>query len=642
MPVGNATEIIRFSAFEVDLRAGELRKNGAKIKLQQQPFQILALMLQCPGQIVTREDLRRELWPQDTFVDFDHSLNAAIARLRDALGESADRPVFVETLARRGYRFNCPLLAPAPSPDAAPDGTSPDTTSLKPTRAPISRAFPVARIAAAAILGASLLAAGALTWARFSSRYFPEAPPHIQSIAVLPLENLSHEADQDYFSDGMTSAIISSVSTVRPLRVISRTSTARYKGTRKSLPEIAKELHVDAVIEGSVLRAGDRVRIDVELIEAATDKQLWSESYERPLGDVLKLHSELAQAIADKVQIRLAPQQTAKLQAAQAINKDAYESYLRGRYYSVLMQSYSQNLIAQQYYQKAVQQDPVFALAYAGLGDSYLVSGSFRRLSPRTAGRHGREYLDKALQLDPSLTEAHASLGYWNWRYEWNWAQADAEFRRAIEGNPSNLDAHESYAWFLGWSGRRDEASAEIALMRKLDPAFPLRCNDEAGLHYHSREYEAMKQAGLKGTELNSADWVDHYFVGVANFALGETGNALNEFQKASDLSDGDLDPLAALAFTHASLGHRSAALKILEGMQHPVTGQYVSPYMLAVIWAGLGDKTRAFQLLEKSYAEKSTDLVYFIKADFRLDSLRPDPRFQDLLRRVAPPGIAR
>ncbi len=253
-------QTIRFGVFEVDLRAGELRKSGVKIKLQQQPFQILTLLLQHPGEIVTREELSRELWPDDTFVDFDHSLNASIARLRDALGESADRPVFVETLARRGYRFNAPLLTPAPSPSEI--GAGQVTSKVK-------SAFSIARIAAVLILAAAILAASALTWA-YVSHHRSAGATRIGSIAVLPLENLSHDPGQEYFSDGMTSAVISNVSALRPLRVISRTSTERYKGTKKSLPEIAKELNVDAVIEGSVLRAGDRVRIDVELIDAAS------------------------------------------------------------------------------------------------------------------------------------------------------------------------------------------------------------------------------------------------------------------------------------------------------------------------------------------------------------------------------------
>src|SRR5215467_2971687 len=488
-------QTIRFSVFEADLKTGELRKNGINIKLQQQPFQVLSVLLRNPGEIVTREELRQELWPNDTFVDFDHSLNAAIARLRDALGETADRPVFGETLARRGYRFNPPLLAPrfaaagtvGSPPDASPSGFS---------RTRIA----VAAIVLCAVLVAAALAVGHLTWGSLSSA------SHVRSIAVLPLENLSHDPQQDYFSDGMTSAIINSLSAVQELRVISRTSSERYKGTAKSLPQIAKELNVDAVMEGSVLRAGSRVRINVELIDAASDKHLWSESYERELGDVLRLHSELARAVADRVHIQLQTNQANGLRSAPAVNQSAYEDYLQARRYSTGGASRAEYRLALQYLEKSVKEDPNFALAYVGLAEVLLSLGTLRGMRPDEASRNGRVYIQKALQLDPSLSEAHDALGYLYWQYEWNPELAEAEFRKSLQRNPSNMDARESYAWFLSWSGRRDDAIGQIELMRKLDPAFPLRCNDEAGMHYHLREYAGLVKSGQQGIELNPTD----------------------------------------------------------------------------------------------------------------------------------------
>jgi TolB-like protein/DNA-binding winged helix-turn-helix (wHTH) protein len=632
MSANSPSSIVRFGTFEVNFQTGELRQRGQKVKLQEQPLQVLAALLERPGEMVTREELHSKLWPEDTFVDFDHSLNAAVARLRDALGESADRPVFIETLARRGYRFNSPLLAaPGASPASGEQRAgSPSASGSSP--------FSKARIAAIAALTAAVLAASALTWARFSHR--PLAAPRISSIAVLPLENLSHDPEQEYFSEGMTSAIIGDVSKLRPLRVISRTSTERYKGTRKSLPEIAKELNVDAVIEGSVLRAGNQVRIDVELVQASNEQQLWSESYQRELGDVLRLHSELAQAIAGKVQIQLAAAQAAKFRAAPWVDQGAYEDYLKARFYWMTAGPDSQILMAQQFYQKSIKEDPSFALPYAGLAQSYLILGTLRRLSPQEAAQNGQRFAEKALQLDPTLGEAHASLALLSWQYRWNWPQAEAEYRRAIEANSSYLEGHESFAWFLSWSGRRDETLAEIALMRYLDPAFPSRCNDEALLYYHLREYPALVEAARKGVDLYPRQWTSHYFLGVGDYNLGKKAEAIGEFQRAVDMSEGDQDTLAALAFADASVGKRDAAQKILVGIQRGPVGTHVSPYMLAVIWAGLGDKTKAFAFLEKAYAERSTDLAYFIKADFRLDSLRSDPRFQDLQRRVAPPNV--
>jgi TolB-like protein/DNA-binding winged helix-turn-helix (wHTH) protein/Tfp pilus assembly protein PilF len=618
-------QTIRFSVFEADLKTGELRKNGVKIKLQQQPFQVLSVLLRNPGQIVTREDLRQELWPNDTFVDFDHSLNAAIARLRDALGESADRPVFVETLARRGYRFNPPLLAP---PSNAPEMATPS-----PAVSPSS--FTRARIAMGAIVLFAVLVATAFAVARLNRRPL-SAASRVRSIAVLPLENLSHDPQQEYFSDGMTSAIINSLSDIQELRIISRTSSERYKGTTKSLPQIARELDVDAVMEGSVLRAGSRVRINVELIDAASDKHLWSESYERELGDVLRLHSELARAVADRVHIQLQTNQANGLRSAPAVNQSAYEDYLQARRYSTGGASRAEYRLAQQYLEKSVKEDPNFALAYVGLAEVYLSLGTLRDMPPDEASRNGRVYIQKALRLDPSLSEAHDALGYLYWQYEWNPELAEAEFRKSLQRNPSNMDARESYAWFLSWSGRRDDAIGQIELMRKLDPAFPLRCNDEAGMHYHLREYDGLVKSGQQGIELNPTDWSSHYFLGVGYFNTGKRSEAIGELQKAAEFSDNDMDVLAALAYAYSSVGKRYNAQKILETLQRKSKASYISPYMVAVIFAGLSDKAQAFAYLEKAYTEKSTDLLYFLKADFRLDGLRSDSRFMDLASRVA------
>ena len=623
--------IIRFGLFEVDLRAGELRKNGVKIKMQQQPFQILVILMQHAGDIVTREELREQLWPADTFVDFDHSLNAAIKRLRDALGESAESPVYIETLARRGYRFNASITAPSNGTvKAIPENDPGHSVSL--ANMATRRTY-----AAAGLVFTLVLLLGAFVWAGRSHRE-ASSQKRIASLAVLPLENLSRDPEQEYFSEGMTNALIGDLSKIRPLRVISRTSTVRYKDTKKSLPEIARELKVDAVIEGSVMRSGNRVRINVELIEANSDKQLWAEKYERQLGDILKLHSEVAQAIANQIKVQLAPEQQARLRAAPAVNQDAYEDYLKARFYMTLGPSLSRLKMAKQSFESSLRKDPSFALAYVGLADCYLTLGAQRRLPPQEAYRHASELIHRALQLDESLGEAHSSLGYLIWQYDWNWANAEQEFHRALELNPNSLDSRETLVWFLGWSGRRDEALAEIAKMRELDPAFPLRCQDRAGLYYHLRDYRELTQAGHEAVELDPGEWSAHYFLGVGYFGLGKKPEAISEFQESVNLSENDNDPAAALAFAYSAVGRRADAQKILADLQRQSSTSYVSPYMIATVFTGLGDKDKAFRYLQAAYDEKSTDLAYFIKADMRLDSLRRDPRFTELLRRMELP----
>ena len=630
------SQIIRFGLFEVDLRAGELRKNGVKIRLQQQPFQILAILLQHPGEIVTREELSEQLWPAGTFVDFEHSLNAAIKRLRDALGESAENPIYIETLARRGYRFNAPVQSTLAEASVLPDSPAPSRNVMT-------------RSAVYALPGVGLaivLLVGAFFWAG-RTHHGASTKKRIESLAVLPLENLSGDPEQEYFSDGMTGTLIADLSKIRPLRIISRTSTVQYKGTKKSLPEIARELNVDAVIEGSVLRSGNRVRINIELIEAQSDKHIWVESYDRELVDILKLHSEVAQAIANQVQIQLAPEQRARLHAAPTIDKGAYEDYLKARFYWIARPihqgtghetSMDARRLACQLFESSIQKDPSFALAYVGLADCYVGLGTQRHIPPQDAYRHGSELIHKALQLDETLGEAYNTLAYMSWQFEWNWTNAEHEFRRALELNPNYLDAHQEFSSFLSWSGRREEALLELAKMRELDPAFPLHFTIQAHLHAHLREYRELVDISQKGVAFSPRFWLIHYYLGTGFFGLGQKREAISEFQKAVEFSEGDTDPVASLAFAYAAVGKFSDAQKILGELQRQSKTRYVSPYMIGVIWAGLGQKDRAFEFLEKSYDEKSSDMAYFIGADWRLDGLRSDPRFAELLRRMALP----
>jgi TolB-like protein/DNA-binding winged helix-turn-helix (wHTH) protein len=621
----NDSQLIRFGLFEVELRSGELRKNGARVKLQQQPFQMLVILLRRPGEIVTREELREQLWPADTFVDFDHSLNAAIKRLRDALGESAENPIYIETLARRGYRFNAPV-------QSVPAGTSVPAGSAR-----VSQQL-TARSALYAAAGAGFVVAlllGAFVWAGRAHRDVSDVK-RVESIAVLPLENLSRDPEQEYFSDGITGTLIAELSKIHSLRIISRTSTVQYKGTKKSLPQIARELNVDAVVEGAVLRSGDRVRINIELIEAKSDKHLWAESYDRELGDILKLHSEVAQAVANQIQIQLAPEQRARLQSAPTVNQAAYDDYLKARFYMTATGYTYQGLeTARRFFESSIQKDSGFALAYVGLADCYMSLGAQRRISPQDAYRHSSELIREALQLDATLGEAHASLAYLSWQYEWNWSNAEREFRSALELNPNYLDGHETFAWFLSWSGRREEALREFEIMRQIDPAFPLRFNDQAGLYYHLRQYHESVDNGRKAVELNPGDWSSHYFLGTGYLGLRETSEAVLEFQKAVELSQGNSDPVASLAYASATAGRRAEAQKILGDLQRHSLTTYVSPYMIAIIWIGLDDKDKAFEYLERAYQEKSLDVAYFLKADLRLDPIRKDPRFVDLLRRM-------
>src|SRR3984957_5251400 len=372
---------LRFGVFELDLRSGELRKHGLRVRLQEQPFRLLEMLLERPGEVVTREELQKRLWPADTFVDFDHGLNKAINKIREALGDSAESPRFVETVSRRGYRF----LAEVKDADAPPVG-KPELAIPRQMQAEVPEGpHPADKVGEARNLSLSrtwkisvlllLLVAAVLA---FRKLHPPGGPsPAIRSLAVLPFESLSNDASQDYFADGMTDELISDLGQISALRVISRTSVMSYKRARKPLPQIARELNVDAVVEGTVLRSGDQVRITAQLIEASSDKHLWSQSYEGQLRDTLALQNQVARAIADQIRINLSPREQAALRTVRVVNPEAYESYLKGRYFWNKRTADSLKA-ALAYFDQAIEEDPKYAQAYSGLADTYALLGDWQ------------------------------------------------------------------------------------------------------------------------------------------------------------------------------------------------------------------------------------------------------------------------
>lgn len=466
MPGQSHEQRLRFGPFEADLSTGELWKHGRRVKLQGQPFQTLAILLARPGQLVSREELRQTLWSHETFVDFDAGLNAAIKRVRDALNDSPNHPRYVETLPRRGYRFIGALgvaaqpaaqeLRAVPEPDDAEHSnearasvpSSVPTILWNPWRWKLAVAFTVLVAAGiGAIMGRSRLVAER------------ENVGRIRSIAVLPLQNLSGDPAQEYFSEGMTDALITDLAQSNSLLVISATSSMRYRSTTKPVHDIGRELHVDAVIEGAVVRSRDDVRIDAQLIRTADDQHLWAKSYERKIGDVLALQADIALAIADEVQIKLTPRQRARLTRTHAINPDAYNAYLLGRYF--LERAGKDNLQkARDYYQQAIQLDPNYALAWAGLADAQrlLVGGGF--VSEPEGFRPTREAVERALTLDPDLAEAHAVMGSIHMFIDWDWAGAEISYNQALALEPGNVSALRGLASLAAFQCRYDKALA--------------------------------------------------------------------------------------------------------------------------------------------------------------------------------------
>jgi TolB-like protein/DNA-binding winged helix-turn-helix (wHTH) protein/Tfp pilus assembly protein PilF len=627
---------LRFDAFELDVRTGELRKNGVKLRLQGQPLQVLETLLKCAGDLVPREDLRAQIWPADTFVDFDHGLHNAIARLREVLGDSAETPRFIETLPRRGYRFIAPVASangvamqalpasvpsvPSPQPDAASDG-------LRRTSKVLALSLLVLALACLAF------------WRLRAAAPHASAAARMSSIAVLPLENLSGDPSQEYFVDGMTEQLITDLAQVGSLRVIARTSVMRYKGTKKPLPEIAQELNVDTVVEGSVVRSGQRIRVTAQLLQASTDRHLWAETYDRDLGDVLRLQGEVAQTIAEHVRAQLTPRQQAIFRSARPVNPEAYEDYLRGRYYLENQFTLAGPLkMAKTYFEESAQKDPQFASAYSGLALAYIFLAFYGngQLSPDQAYRLAKEASQKALELNEGNGEAHYALALLSSQFEWDFKAAEREFDDSIALAPSYSCAHESRALFLALLGRRSEALEELAKIGQLDPG-PGSMNVTSGTYYLLRDYSKLVEVSRQAVTSYPNEWTNHRELGIGYEATGQLKEAITEYQKAFQLSEGNFDATAFLAHAHAEAGRRDEAEKILAGLLQKSKTAHVSPYFIAAIYAGLHDKDRAFAFLEKAYQEKSTDMLWHLKGDVRLDNLRSDPRFQDLLRRVVP-----
>jgi TolB-like protein/DNA-binding winged helix-turn-helix (wHTH) protein/Tfp pilus assembly protein PilF len=622
--------IVRFGIFELDQRTGELRKNGAKVKLEGQPIKVLDLLLECPGELVTQEEIRTRLWPDGTIVEFEHSIKSAVKRLRQAIDDDAEAPRYVQTLPRRGYRFIAPvetIAAGSSSQAAAAAGISAPGMSR--------RRFVAGGISglAIALLIASLLK---LNLGGQRERVLPQSlpGPKIDSIAVLPLENLSEDPEQKYFTEGMTDELITTLGNVSALRVISRQSVMHYEGTKKSLPEIAHELNADAIVEGTVERSGSRVRITANLVQGATDRHLWAKSYESELKDVLALQGEVARDIAQQIQAKLTPIEQSRLTRPRPVDPEAYQAFLKGRYF--LFQTSGRLTVrkALPYFQEAIAKDPNFAMAYWGLAECYVNFSQEIEMAPMDAFPKARAAVLKSLDIDPELAEAHAALGDINLSFDWNWASAEKEFKQAIEQNPSSAVAHDHYGDFLMTMGRWEESLAERRRADELDPRLPGVNARLWDYYWASRQYDKAIELGRQRVEMEPDNAFSHAVLGWPFIEKGMREAAVSEFEKAVALDPGELRLRADLGRVYAEAGKKAEARKILRDLEEQSTKRYVDAYHVALIYIGLRDKPKAFQWLERAYAERSPWMT-FIKQDPWMDPLRSDPRFQNLMRRM-------
>ena len=573
--------VVRFSVFEFDLKSGELLKQGRRVRLSGQPAQILAFLLRRPGELVTREELQQALWPADTHVNFDQSLNAAVKRLRHALRDSPERPLFIETMARRGYRFIAPTSSPGQS----------DHPSARPVHT-------------------------------------------VNSIAVLPFENATADPDADYLIDGLTEAIINALSRLPALRVLARSTVFRYRGKPVDCRALGRKLSVGAVLLGRVSQRGDQLMIGTELVEVQSGWLIWGEQFSHKLADVLLIEAELSAKISEKLRSELAGKANASATARRRTQStEAYQDYLKGRYHWNKMSAEGLQRSVD-YFQHALQKDPGFALAHAGLADSYCMLGFFDLLPPAEAMPKAKESAMRALDIDGDLAEAYASLANVLKVYDRDWLAAERRYRQALQLNPNYVHGYRGYAALLAALGRFAESMSQIRHAQDLDPLSVVVSMEVAWNFFIAREYDHAIEQALRVTHLEPESPSAQYILGLAYEQKGRFGEARAALERSLVGSRGHASGLAGLGRLFCVTGQREEALRILDQLNRLASRGHVAPFWHSILYASLGDVDAAIDYLERSYAQSDVWLVW-LNTDPRLDSLRADPRFQQLLRRV-------
>jgi TolB-like protein/DNA-binding winged helix-turn-helix (wHTH) protein/tetratricopeptide (TPR) repeat protein len=634
MQTGGKPVRFKFGAFEADLETGELWKSGRRVSLQEQPFRVLVALLERPGEMVTREQLRERIWPEGTFVDFDTALNKAVGKVRDVLGDSATAPRFIETLPRRGYRF----LAPVEPISAGSDAVDPPLPGISTemlgapvvnkveagTHGPEERRH--MRKISLTVVAVMLLASTAAALRFRGSGTGGQA--RFDSVAVLPLENLSGSSDNEYLADGITDELITELAKFGSLRVISRTSVMRFKGSPPAIPEIARQLNVAVIVSGSVVRAGNRVRIRAQMIDAANDQHIWAQSYEQELADLLTLQRQMAHDIATEINATLTAREMPGSSRVRAIRLDARENYWKGQ--TRLHDSPSEAL---RYFERAIELDPGYAAAYAGLAEaSFWPAWIWGTASPASAFPRGKAAALKALELDPGSSAAHAALAWAKLFYEWDWRGAEESVKQAIRLSPSNAWAHHHYARILAVNGRFTESIHEANRVLELDPLDFRSGGNMAWMLYLARRFDESVLVLERMIRMYPSIHGFHRFLAWNYIAQRRLPEAIRELHLTRQVDSPAV--IADVGFARGALADRAGALQAIRDLQLLASRAYVTPYYFAMVHAGAGDNDEAFRWLEKAYEERSPFLVY-LRTEPRLDSLRADSRYRALLRRV-------
>ncbi|HEX4169683.1 MAG TPA: winged helix-turn-helix domain-containing protein [Bryobacteraceae bacterium] len=633
--------IYRFGAFELNLKLGELRKRGVRLRLTGQPLQVLAVLVERAGEIVTREELHSKLWPANTFVDFDHGLNNAIARIREVLNDSSEKPCYIETFPRRGYRFIAqlhPTQTPAVPTDVAEPDNSPapqadheicvvavpqSKPAIMPRRLPFGFVLPAAA-------GIALFIGTFLVYRVHRDAGRTSGPP-FTSVAVLPLKNLSGDAHQEYLADGITEEVIGKLATLHGIRVTSRTSSMHFRDTNLSAPEIARALGVDALVEGSVIREGNHIRVHAQLIRAASDEHFWSETYDREMEDVLRLESEVAESIVEKVEIAVAGTEQARLSRARQISPEVYAAYLKGK---LGLHNSSTDLQATRvYFEEAIRGDPTFAPAYVGLARIYYDMGSILGGAPPDQTRpKAIAAARRAIELDPDNAEAHALMAE-QYLLQWRWADAEKEFKRAIDLKPNDAAANMGYAKWLVARGRIDEAISWARRGKVLDP-IGVSGLEGGWVLFCARRYDEAIHEMRALLAVRPDLGKPRLYLGFALIGKGRPALAAVELEKVASMTNRSPGALEVLAMAYGFAGRGTDALRVLDELKRRSEKEYIPAGAFVNPYLGLHDYDGAIAGYERACKEQSPILVWMKVSPFT-DPLRGDPRFQNLIRRV-------
>ena len=625
--------ILRFGPYEAEVQAGELRKQGLKVRLQDQPFQILVMLLERPGELVTRQEIHQKLWPADTFVGFDHGLNNAINRLREALGDSAETPRFIETLPRKGYRFIAlvtgdAVLVEAEYPAAAATPVV-ETGPIDPRLSARPRFLVTILVCCLALALAGMVYLG---WRRM--RATPASRSKYVMLAVLPFQNLSGDPSQDYFSDGLTEEMIAQLGALSPdqLGVIARTTTMAYKHTSKSVQQIGSELGVAYVLESSVRRDWDQVRISVQLVRVHDQVHVWAHSYDRHISHSIELQEEVAQAVAEQIEVKLSPAFRGRTNP-HPLDAEANEAYLRGRYFwnQFTSEGYRKAIT---YFEKAIERDSNFAEAYSGLADSYHFLMVTDSMPTRDGNPKGLAAARRAVFLGGNLAESHASLAVALARSEWNWSGAEVELKRAIALNPSYSMAHRIYAANLGTTGHHHEARQQINEAMRLDPLSLPNNAEVVRTLYYARNYDQAVWEGQKALQLDSNYARTHFWLGRVYSQKGMHREAIVASEKILAAMPDSTLGLTEMAYSLAVAGRRKEARQILRRLEERSVRTFVPAYNLAVINIALDDKETAMRYMQQAYENRDWAMLVLAEEP-RLDPLRRDPRFQEILAKL-------